>query len=109
MLDQEAVNELRMVMGEGFTALVDAFEADSHRRLGSLRAALASADRDGAREAAHSLKGSSLNVGARALASVALAAEQAARDGRLEEVAALLVDIEAALAAVLPALRAAAR
>jgi HPt (histidine-containing phosphotransfer) domain-containing protein len=109
MLDQEAVNELRMVMGEGFTALIDAFETDSHRRLASLRAALASADGDAAREAAHSLKGSSLNIGARVLAAAALAAEQAAREDRLDEVAALLGDIEAALAAVLPALRAAAR
>lgn len=69
-LDQNKLRELHEVLGAEFAVLVTAFLADSDVRMAAMRRAIATADADGLREAAHALKGSCLNVGANALAAL---------------------------------------
>lgn len=103
-IDQAALQELRSVLGDDFSVLVRTYVTDSETRLGALRAAAAAADRSALREAAHSLKGSSLNIGASHLAELCLVIEQAARGGDLAGVSAMVDAIEAEFRLVTPLL-----
>ncbi len=69
-LDQNKLRELREVLGTEFAVLVTTFLADSDMRMAAMQRAIAAADADGLREAAHAFKGSCLNVGANALAAL---------------------------------------
>ncbi len=65
------------------------------RRLEAIRSAAGAGDAGALRQAAHALKGSSGNVGARRLQKVCLQLEEAARSGDLGQVPALLPELEA--------------
>lgn len=103
-LDQDTLRELRAVLGKDFRMLVDTWVADSRVRLQALQSALAGQDAAALREAAHSLKGSSLNLGALRLADFCLALESAARAGDLAQAARLLPPVEAEYRQVAPLL-----
>jgi two-component system sensor histidine kinase/response regulator len=64
--------------------LVARFLADAARLLATLRSAAAEADVERLREAAHALKGSSRNLGAKAVSALCEALERNAADGRLD-------------------------
>lgn len=65
VLDRELIAELRDIMGPEFPVLVQAYLRDAEARMQELRAALGpSRDAESARRAAHTLKGSSSNLGA---------------------------------------------
>lgn len=108
-LDQDTLRELRSVLGADFLLLVNTWLADSETRLTMLRTAAAAADAAALREAAHSFKGSSLNLGALRLADLCLAMETAARSGALTDVPALLAAIESEYRQVAPELTRRAR
>ncbi len=93
-----------MVLGDDFTVLINTWQADSQKRLSMLRAALSDGDASRLRETAHSLKGSSLNLGALRLGDCCLALESAARNGTLDQASVLLVAIETEYDAVAPLL-----
>lgn len=78
-IDAGVLRELRAVLGDEFGVLVSTFLADSQVRLAAMRTALASSDAEALREAAHSLKGSSLNLGAGTLAGLCRSIEDRAR------------------------------
>ena len=80
-LDEGALGELRMVLGSDFAVLVQTFLDDSALRLASMRSALAQANHEAVREAAHSFKGSSMNLGALRLAAFCRQLEDQARAG----------------------------
>lgn len=103
-LDEDTLRELRAVLGKDFRMLVDTWVADCQVRLQLLQAALAGQDAAALREAAHSLKGSSLNLGALRLADHCLAMETAARAGELARAKALLPAIDAEYRQVAPLL-----
>jgi len=103
-LDQDTLRELRAVLGKDFRMLVDTWVADSRVRLQALQSALAGQDAAALREAAHSLKGSSLNLGALRLADFCLALEVAARAGDLAQAARLLPPVESEYRQVAPLL-----
>ena len=94
-IDQDTLRELRGVLGGDFSVLVSTYLDDSGKRLAMLRDALAAADGVALRETAHSLKGSSLNIGATRLAGLCLTVEQAARAGALQGAAAQVEAIAA--------------
>ena len=96
-VDRELVDELREVMGEGFTALVDSFRADGETRLEALRQHLAEGDAEALRQQAHSFKGSSGNVGAREVAGLCLELEEQAQQGALDGAGDTLSQIEQAM------------
>lgn len=94
ILDMTLVNELRDIMGEGFAALVQSYQRDVESKLAELQAALTAGEYSHLRQVAHSLKGSSGNLGAlqaaaacQTLEQVAESADSAALVAALEQVA----------------------
>ena len=84
--------------------LVDTYIADGESQVAALQVAVADASVDGLIRPAHSLKSSSLNVGALALGELARGLEEAARAGgvpdagdRVEAIAVAFADARSAL------------
>jgi HPt (histidine-containing phosphotransfer) domain-containing protein len=69
-LNPELLDELRMVMGTEFATLLQAFIVDSDQRMAAIDDALRTANADMLRRAAHSLKGSTGNMGAQYMAEL---------------------------------------
>jgi CheY-like chemotaxis protein len=80
-VDGSVVDELRQVTPDGFRQLVTAFTQAGSEKIAALRRAAASGDADLMRRAAHSLKGSSGNVGATVLAGLCQRLETSLGDG----------------------------
>lgn len=97
IVDQALVAELKDVMGEGFSALVDSFRADADKRLDALEQHLADGDAGALRQQAHSFKGSSGNVGAAQVATCCLELEKQADAGNLQDIPATLDQLRGAL------------
>ncbi len=93
-LDQEALAELKEVMEGDFDVLITTYLADSRDRIATLRASLEDQDADAFTKAAHSFKGSSVNIGAPQLGELCLLAEQAGHSAQLGDAANLLDRIE---------------
>lgn len=93
-LDEEALAELRDVMEDEFDVLIQTYINDSADRIATLRQALDAEDDDSFTKSVHSLKGSSVNIGAPLLGALCLQAETAARTGELSEAAKVLDVIE---------------
>lgn len=85
VLDEQIVNELKDIMGDDIGMLMETFIVDSQQKLEQLKALLKDDDFDAIRRLAHSLKGSSKNVGASALASHCENLEHDARDENLTD------------------------
>lgn len=87
--------------------LVDTYIEDGRSQVDGLRAALDRGDTEALVRAAHSLKSSSVNVGALALGDRCRALEEAARGGPVsdagEQVASIAADFDEAVAALLDA------
>jgi PAS domain S-box-containing protein len=85
VLDPEVLENLRKLDHPGKPSLVariaQAYLDDTPSRLESLRIAVEASDSDGIRLAAHALKSSSLNVGARAVGELCRALEARASEG----------------------------
>ncbi|MFM7103338.1 MAG: response regulator, partial [Verrucomicrobiota bacterium] len=108
VLDLAALEALRVpgdpaALGE----LVELFLVDAPRRVAALAAACGGRDREAARVAAHTLKGSAGNLGARRLAARAAEAEVAAREGAWGMLDRLLPGLEDCLAEARPRFEAA--
>ncbi|TVP55239.1 MAG: Hpt domain-containing protein [Halomonadaceae bacterium] len=82
-LDHEALSELQEVMEDEFEILISTFLQDSSERIQHLHQALESEAADDFSKAAHSLKGSSINIGATVLGERCKVAENAGRAGQL--------------------------
>lgn len=93
-LDDAVLAELRDVLGDEFPVLVTTFLTDSQARLVAIRRALAARECDAVREAAHSFKGSALNLGAHRLANLCRDAENHARAGALAPLDNLLAELD---------------
>ncbi|PKM21536.1 MAG: Hpt domain-containing protein [Gammaproteobacteria bacterium HGW-Gammaproteobacteria-14] len=96
VLDMELVTELREIMAEGFAVLVESYERDASQRLAALSAAVMTLDRAALRQVAHSLKGSSSNLGAVSVAALCVELEGQAEGASADELNTLLVALEAA-------------
>jgi signal transduction histidine kinase/HPt (histidine-containing phosphotransfer) domain-containing protein/BarA-like signal transduction histidine kinase len=98
ILDQEILAELRECQRPGetdfVTNLLAVFVGDLDARLATLRGALESNDLTTVREAAHSLKGASREIGARRLAAACERVEDSARDGKRAAIPSLIIQIE---------------
>jgi len=77
--------------------LFSVFREEAAQRATTARSAAEAGDAEALRQAAHSLRGSSASVGARALADAAGAVEDELRAGRTHDLEALAVRLEAAL------------
>ena len=94
-LDSTQLQELKEVLEDEFRVLVETYLQDAQLRLNLIRAALQGADNDGGRQAAHSLKGASANLGANRLSSLCERMEHSAKVGQIAECGPLAAEIEA--------------
>jgi HPt (histidine-containing phosphotransfer) domain-containing protein len=96
-VDAAAIERLREI-GDGDVSFLkevfSAFESDTTQRLVALRTTLTAGDFTGLKRAAHTIKGSALNVGASVLAASSLQLEQMAGAGKSEGAAELIGRIE---------------
>ena len=83
-VDVDTLNMLKEIMEDGFSNLLETYLSDSKIRIEEIRKALAAGDSDTVRRAAHSLKGSSGNLGANALAAICLNIENRGKEENLE-------------------------
>lgn len=93
-LDEEALRELRAVMGDDFARLLQTFAIDSAARIISIQETAAAADSEALRRAAHSFKGSSGNMGARQLSELCRQIEEFARDGAVAPCLPLIAQLD---------------
>ncbi len=84
VLDQTMLEELREIAGDETTRIINIFLEDAPRLIGTLEKAAAVPDLEAMRDAAHTLKSSSANVGAMALSAAAKRVELGARARKLE-------------------------
>ncbi len=84
------IEELKLIMEDGFTDLIDAFVTDSENKLEQLQAALQANNPSAVRELAHSLKGASGNISAQPLADIYRQIEKIGKEGSTDGVAQLL-------------------
>jgi HPt (histidine-containing phosphotransfer) domain-containing protein len=83
-VDRAVIEQLTQTMGGPFVAeLIGTFGEDARQLIATLRAALAAADLDAFRRAAHSLKSTSETLGAGGLTALARELEGMARAGSL--------------------------
>ncbi len=109
VFDATILDELRAVLGDETDQIVRVFLEDAPRLVARLESAAVTPDYDELREAAHTLKSSSANVGALALSDQAKRIELGARTRTLDRpavaVALLLADYVRARSALQQALR----
>ncbi|MDO8328991.1 MAG: Hpt domain-containing protein [Fluviicoccus sp.] len=94
-LDALQLNELKEVLEGEFKVLVETYLQDARLRLQLIRQAFQANDNNGGRQAAHSLKGASANLGANDLTALCEKLELAAKAGGLADCEALIEAVEA--------------
>lgn len=99
-LDEATLNELEALLEDDFVDLIETFLADSQVRYEELTHTVTSKVAEDIRRAAHSFKGSSLNVGAVKLSSLCRELEDHAREGRTVYAKELLDNIHEELSIV---------
>lgn len=95
-LDMELVGELQDIMADGFVTLVESYQRDASQRLVSMQAALDAEDRSQLRQLAHSLKGSSSNLGAVQVTALCVALEGQVADAEASKLQQLLNELDVA-------------
>ena len=110
MLDQTVIAGLKELREPGqpdpLAELIELFFRDARPRLQKMEAALAAKDFSALAAAAHSLKGSASNLGARRLASLCASLETEAKGQELSETANILLDVKSEFQQVEQTLRA---
>lgn len=86
LLDNEQINNLRELFSDGFKDFIQTYFTDFEQKENELTAALKDKRIDSIVKIAHSLKGSSLNMGASALAKVCYDLEMAGKRENIEEI-----------------------
>ena len=104
-LDMRLISELRELMEDDFGELIDTYLHDSELRRQQIVDAVASTEVTAIRNAAHSLKGSSSNIGAVQLAHLCQSLEDMGRAGNVANTSTALAAIEKELLAVQQLLR----
>jgi len=83
-IDLDAIRDLKEVMGEEFSLLIETFATDSVMRIEGINQAINSADPEAIRRAAHSFKGSASNLGATELTNLCRELEDLGHEGKVE-------------------------
>ncbi|HET6599813.1 MAG TPA: ATP-binding protein [Burkholderiaceae bacterium] len=84
VIDRAVLDELRSMLGGEVDHLIDVFLEDAPRQIAALESAASGPDYNALRDAAHSLKSSSANLGAMSLSAAAKRVETGARQQSLE-------------------------
>lgn len=93
-LDEEALQELREVMGGEFDVLIRTYLSDAADRIGAMHTALENQDLDAFNKSTHSFTGSCINIGAPRLGSLCRMAEEAGREAKTADAMRLLTKIK---------------
>lgn len=93
-LNAEALDELKEVMEDDFSILVETFINDSDSRVEALSELVKGEDGEAIRREAHSLKGSSSNIGAITLTSLCEYLEFKGRDHQLAEAIDMFIKVK---------------
>ncbi|GHD72115.1 hypothetical protein GCM10007164_19280 [Luteimonas padinae] len=109
VLDHEILEELRAMLGGDLDHLVDVFLSDTPRLVAALEQAATGPDYDALRDAAHTLKSSSANLGAMSLSAAAKRVELGARERLLERPAVAVALVANEFSRARAALRAASQ
>ncbi len=96
----EMITELKEILAEDFNSLVDSFIKDAQSRLIKLQQAITARNSEVVRAEAHSLKGSSLNLGALVLPQLCSELEDRGKKSDLEGSEGLFGQIESEFARV---------
>ena len=109
-LDRVALNNIRALQRPGspnlLSKLINVYFSSSQELMASLRDGIAQADSDAVRKAAHALKSSSANLGAKQLAGLCKDLEALGRANQIERAPALYSQVESEYARVTQALEA---
>ena len=97
IIDTAIVEELRELMEDDFEVLLTTFISDSETKFTGLAAAVASGVGEDIRRAAHSLKGSSSNLGATQLSDLCFQLEKMGRENNLDGAQNILQQLELSL------------
>ena len=100
----ETLRDLDDGEGEVLCELVELFLADCPDRIDEMRGAMENGDEELMRRAAHTLKGSSRNLGASGLADICQIIETKSHESNMEEASKLIPDVETELGRVRVAL-----
>ena len=82
-INKEMIEELKELMEDGFTLLINTFIEDSNKRLVDLNLAIVEKNATEIRELAHGFKGSSANLGAEKLSEISHTLETMGRTNEL--------------------------
>lgn len=93
LLNLDTLNELKEIMGDEFNLLVSIFVADGKEQIEKLKLAIDSQNTEEIRQIAHTLKGSSSNLGMHQLAETCKTLESRAADTNLDNAEVLLQKI----------------
>ena len=99
-VDSDTLAMLQEIMEGGFGPLLESYLSDGESRIRDLEQAYNDHDFDQLRRTAHSLKGSSGNVGATQMADLCLLVEQRGKEEELDGVESLLSEIHREFSAV---------
>ena len=92
-IDLTTLNELKEIMGDDFSELVTVFISDSQMQLDDLKAAIEASDAPAIRRIAHTIKGSSANLGIGHLSAISKELELKAADNNIDSANELLSSI----------------
>lgn len=84
-IDTEQLAELKEVLEDEFSVLIDTYLTDAKLRLNLIKNGIATQDYEAVRLAAHSLKGASANLGALVLAQICEKLEHDCKVGEYQE------------------------
>ena len=93
-VDTETLTMLKEVMEDDFSALITTYLDDASARIPQLQTLLDGADAEELRHCAHSLKGSSSNLGAMPLSELCFEVETRAKEQQLDDIEPFLRQIE---------------
>lgn len=96
-IDMSLVDELRELMEDDFDILLRTFVSDSETKFNALADAIAAGEAEDLRRTAHSLKGSSSNLGAIHLSELCFELEKMGRDDNLTSADNKLQELKASL------------
>ncbi|GAA6153284.1 Hpt domain-containing protein [Pseudoteredinibacter isoporae] len=94
VINEELLDELRQLMGDDLRLLIETYRKDTQYRLMTIQEALELSELNGVIDAAHSLKGSSANVGAIRMEAICHQIVLSARDGDQGAVVELLPQLQ---------------
>lgn len=97
IINDEQFEDMRDLLEEDFADLLQTFITDSYGRIDILRRAYADNDNHAGFEAAHALKGASINLGANQLAHFSEQLQLACRERTINQQAAIIENVAAAL------------